>query len=74
MPQLKPLLETARENAQRWSVYVETDKDKLTYSRKREIIDTKELVEESDDDSSLDDEGFITVPPSLWKSVFTYLY
>ena len=67
MPQLKPLLETARENAQKWTVYVETENDKQIYSRKREILDTVDLQEASDDNSSLsmDDEDLITEPPKL---------
>lgn len=35
MPNIKPLLERAKENATKWQQYVETDEDKQIYTKFR---------------------------------------
>ena len=72
MPSLDYLLLTARANCERWTKYVETDKDKLVYTRKFEIEEKKMAeISEEDDDSSIEDDDFVTEPPKLWHNYCT---
>jgi hypothetical protein len=61
MPQIGVLAQRARDNSLKWQSYVETEKDKETYTKKKPLA--RFLKKNHNDDDSGDE--IITVPPQL---------
>ena len=65
MPQLLPLLEQAKENAKTWTTYVETEKDKLIYTKEVKFEAKAVVKSESSRYTVDDDDDSTTIPPIL---------
>lgn len=61
MPNLTPLLESAKSNAAKWKDYEETEKDKAIYKQYKKL----EIKADNLSSNSLGDEDCVTTPVDL---------